>query len=344
MTAKGIAYLDARIEKGSFQATPDNPISWTEEFKVTQEEAEAFADPNFIIAGLIVQGQLHIIAAEPNGGKTTVFFYLAGEMVANGFRVVYVHADVSAGDSKEFVEKAEKEGISLLLPDMKVGKSMADIVAKLENQNKTASDLSGVVFIFDTLKKMADLINKSATKRIMSTLRGLTAKGATVICLAHTNKYPDKNGRPVFEGTGDVRSDADNLIYLIPDKHSDGSMTVSVEPDKQRAALEKMSFKISPEREVTRLDEYQDIAGRKQAQNQKEKDQSVIEKVTVAIRAGKSKQSDIIKDCKANGLSERQSRNVLKRYAKGQAKLWNVRRGAENNSLLYELCENPLPL
>jgi len=344
MTAKGIAYLDARLEKGSFQATPDNPISWTEEFKVTQEEAEAFADPNFIIAGLIVQGQLHIIAAEPNGGKTTVFFYLAGEMVAKGFRVVYVHADVSAGDSKEFVEKAEKEGISLLLPDMKVGKSMADIVAKLENQNKTASDLSGVVFIFDTLKKMADLINKSATKRIMSTLRGLTAKGATVICLAHTNKYPDKNGRPVFEGTGDVRSDADNLIYLIPDKHSDGSMTVSVEPDKQRAALEKMSFKISPEREVTRLDEYQDIAGRKQAQNQKEKDQSVIEKVTVAIRAGKSKQSDIIKDCKANDLSERQSRNVLKRYAKGQAKLWNVRRGAENNSLLYELCENPLPL
>ena len=344
MTAKGIAYLDARLEKGSFQATPDNPISWTEEFKVTQEEAEAFADPNFIIAGLIVQGQLHIIAAEPNGGKTTVFFYLAGEMVAKGFRVVYVHADVSAGDSKEFVEKAEKEGISLLLPDMKVGKSMADIVAKLENQNKTASDLSGVVFIFDTLKKMADLINKSATKRIMSTLRGLTAKGATVICLAHTNKYPDKNGRPVFEGTGDVRSDAGNLIYLIPDKLSDGSMTVSVEPDKQRAALEKMSFKISPEREVTRLDEYQDIAGRKQAQNQKEKDQSVIKKVTVAIRAGKSKQSDIIKDCKANGLSERQSRNVLKRYAKGQAKLWNVRRGAENNSLLYELCENPLPL
>ena len=105
-----------------------------------------------------------------------------------------------------------------------------------------------------------------------------------------------------------------------------------------------MSFKISPEREVTRLDEYQDIAGRKQAQNQKEKDQSVIKKVTVAIRAGKSKQSDIIKDCKATGLSERQSRNVLKRYAKGQAKLWNVRRGAENNSLLYELCENPLPL
>jgi len=337
MTAKGIAYLDARVEKGSFQATPDNPISWTEEFKVTQEEAEAFADPNFIIAGLIVQGQLHIIAAEPNGGKTTVFFYLAGEMVANGFRVVYVHADVSAGDSKEFVEKAEKEGISLLLPDMKVGKSMADIVAKLENQNKTASDLSGVVFIFDTLKKMADLINKSATKRIMSTLRGLTAKGATVICLAHTNKYPDKNGRPVFEGTGDVRSDADNLIYLIPDKHSDGSMTVSVEPDKQRAALEKMSFKISPEREVILLDEYQDIAGRKQAQNQKEKDQSVIEKIAVAIRAGKRKQSDIIQDCKVNGLSERQSRKVLIRYSNGIDKQWSETRGHENNSLWYEL-------
>jgi hypothetical protein len=344
MTAKGIAYLDARIEKGSFQATPNNPLSWTEEFKVTQEEAEAFADPNFIIDGLIVRGQLHVIAAEPNGGKTTVFFHLAGEMASIGLNVIYVHADVSGGDSKEFVKQACERNIKLLLPDMKAGKSMADIVLNLENTNQSLVDLSNIVFVFDTLKKMADLISKSATKRIMSTLRGLTAKGATVICLAHTNKYDGKDGKPIYEGTGDVRSDVDNLIYLIPDKHSDGSMTVSVEPDKQRAALEKMSFKISPEREVTRLDEYQDIAGRKQAQNQKEKDQSVIEKVTVAIRAGKSKQSDIIKDCKANGLSERQSRNVLKRYAKGQAKLWNVRRGAENNSLLYELCENPLPL
>jgi hypothetical protein len=344
MTAKGITCLDDFVAKQGLTSSRDNSLDWTKEFEVTIEEAKAFADPDFIIDGLIVRGQLHIIAAAPNGGKTTIFFHLSGEMVAQGLEVVYVHADVSGGDSKIFVNEAAEEGITLLLPDMKPGKSMSDVVMKLEGMNRDALDLSGKVFVFDTLKKMADLINKSATKRIMSTLRGLTAKGATVICLAHTNKYDGKDGKPIYEGTGDVRSDVDNLIYLIPDKHSDGSMTVSVEPDKQRAALEKMSFKISPEREVTRLDEYQDIAGRKQAQNQKEKDQSVIEKVTVAIRAGKSKQSDIIKDCKANGLSERQSRNVLKRYAKGQAKLWNVRRGAENNSLLYELCENPLPL
>jgi hypothetical protein len=83
--------------------------------------------------------------------------------------------------------------------------------------------------------------------------------------------------------------------------------------------------------------QHQDIVGRKQAQNQKEKDQSVIEKVTVAIRAGNRKQSDIIKNCKANGLSERQSRNVLKRYSKGIDKQWSETRGHENNSLWYEL-------
>lgn len=332
MTDKGIVYLDALAGKNRFSS-----LTWTEDFVVTREEAEAFADPDFIIGGLIVRGQLHVIAAEPNGGKTTVFFHLAGEMAFMGLNVIYVHADVSGGDSKEFIRQAYERKIKLLLPDMKAGKSMADIVARLENENKTASDLSGVVFVFDTLKKMADLINKSATKRIMSTLRGLTAKGATVICLAHTNKYNGKDDRPIYEGTGDVRSDVDNLIYLIPDKHSDGSMTVSVEPDKQRAALQKMSFKISPEREVTRLDEYQDIAGRRQAQNQKEKDQSVIEKVTDAIRTGKSKQSDIIQDCKANGLSERQSRNVLKRYAKGEDRLWTEVRGTTNNALYYEL-------
>ena len=336
MTDKGLLYLDARVPKREIVETP-NPLDRLEDFVVTQEEAEKFANPDFIIDGLIVRGQLHIIAAAPNGGKTTIFFHLAAEIVSKGFDVAYVHADISGGDAKEFVRQAYRAQIKLLLPDMKAGMSMNDVVLRLEKINNTQMDLSGQVFIFDTLKKMTDVINKSATKRLLGTLRGLTAKGATVICLAHTNKYNGKDGKPIYEGTGDVRSDADNLIYLIPDKHSDGSMTVSVEPDKQRAALEKMSFKISPEREVTRLDEYQDIAGRKQAQNQKEKDQSVIEKVADAIRAGKSKQSDIIQDCKVNGLSERQSRNVLKRYSKGIDKQWSETRGHENNSLWYEL-------
>ena len=42
------------------------------------------------------------------------------------------------------------------------------------------------------------------------------------------------NGKPIYEGTGDLRSDVDELIYFIPEKHEDGSMTVSTDPDKTR--------------------------------------------------------------------------------------------------------------
>jgi len=336
MTDKGLAYLDARLKENLFKS-PSNPLSWTEEFKVSPEEAEAFADPNFILEGLIVRGHLHVIVAEPNGGKTTIFFHLAGEMAAKRFQVIYVHADISGGDSKEFLATAMQNRVDLLLPDMKAGKSMADIVQNLEQMNKEAADLSNVIFIFDTLKKMADVINKSATKQLMGTLRGLTARGATIICLAHTNKYDGKDGKPIYEGTGDVRSDVDNLIYMIPEKHSDDSMTVSVVPDKQRAALEKMSFKISADRQVTLLEEYQDIAEQKRIQIQREKDQEAIERITEAIQKGKSKQSDIIQYCKENDVSVRQSRSVLGRYAKESVRLWVASRGHQNNALNYEL-------
>ena len=56
---------------------------------------------------------------------------------------------------------------------------------------------SGQVFIFDTLKKMTDVINKRAAKDLLATLRGLSTKGMTIILLAHTNKYKgaDHKGR-----------------------------------------------------------------------------------------------------------------------------------------------------
>ena len=66
-----------------FSDTPRNPLDWLEKYTVSKEEAEQFAKAEFIIEGLIVSGHLHVIAAEPNGGKTTIFFHLSGEMVGN---------------------------------------------------------------------------------------------------------------------------------------------------------------------------------------------------------------------------------------------------------------------
>jgi hypothetical protein len=198
-------------------------------------------------------------------------------------------------------------------------------------------NLSGHVFIFDTLKKMTDVINKSSAKRLLRLLRSLTAKGATIILLAHTNKYKDSDGKPVYEGTGDMRSDVDELIYLIPEKNPDGSMTVSVEPDKTRALLEKMTFSISPDREVTRLDEYHDIAKRNAIKKQIENDQDVIERITEALEAKQIKQCEIIEYCGLHSISKRRVVACLKRYSRGEVQKWKEEKGFERNARFYQL-------
>lgn len=329
--------LNAIVERQFATLEPQNPFDWMEDFTVSLEEASELSDSKFIIDGLIVAGHLVVVAAEPNAGKTTIALALSGDMVEGGYQVIYINADISAGDAKDFIETAHERGVKLLLPDMKVGKSMGDIVSNLVRMNSAAVDLSNHVFVFDTLKKMCDVINKRAAKLLLGLLRSMTAKGATIILLAHTNKYKDADGKPIYEGTGDLRSDVDELIYLIPEKHPDGSMTVSVEPDKTRARIEKMTFRISSDREVTRLAEFEDVAQRRASRLRMELDQEAIERITEAIEARHIKQCDIIEFCGQHGVSKRKIVACLRHYAGGEKPLWKVERGLERNAKLYRL-------
>lgn len=338
--ANGASWLDEKVSqliRHEDREPATDPFSWLEDYTVSTEEAEQFADPDFIIDGLIVRGHSHVIASEPNGGKTTIFFSLAADMVRAGFVVVYVNSDISAGDAKTMVSEAAESGIKLLLPEMKAGKSMDDIVRNLNLLNDSGHSLADYIFIFDTLKKMADVINKQSVKQLLKLLRGMTAKGATVICLAHTNKYNGADGKPIFEGTGDIRADVDNLIYLIPEKHENGSMTVSVEPDKQRAALRKITFRIDADRSVTQLTEYYDVAAQKQQREQRARDADIIERIIEAIEAKKIKQCDIVEHCLVHEISRRQCLAVLSRYSKPPQQIWTARKGFQRNVKFYEL-------
>ena len=73
-----------------------------------------------------------------------------------------------------------------------------------------------------------------------------------------TAVHDDKDGNPIFEGTGDLRNDFDELIYLIPSTNPDGSITISTRKDKTRADIRDESFLITLDREVKRLDRHVD--------------------------------------------------------------------------------------
>lgn len=316
-----------------------DPFGWMEEFTLTDAEIDDLTDPVWIVPDLVIQGHLLIIVAEPNGGKTTIFAQLAGEMVKNGYRVLYVNADIAGSNAAEFVDRAKTGGWAALLPDMKAGRSMADVVARLEAMNADGADVSGVVLILDTLKKCVDVIAKAQARKFLHLLRSLSTKGMTIIALAHTNKYKGIDGKPVFEGVGDLRSDADELIYLHPVKNDDGTMTVSTEPDKVRGDFQPITFTIAKDRTVTRAAQYIDTATEREREQRYRDDEVSIAFILDALAAGVHKQTEIIIRCKDEAqMGKRTALRVLRDYGTpnaGRWQRWESQRGFENNVVRY---------
>lgn len=330
----------AALAAGSREYTvPVSDFSWTQDFVISTEQAEQFEDPDWAYPNLIVKGHLHAYPAVPNGGKTTVFTYLiAPELVKDGYEVYYVNADISGPDAKRMVKYADEHGFTLMLPDIS-GSSMAEVVEKLKAINEANLNCNNKVFIFDTLKKMTDVIQKQAAKGLYTLLRQLTAKGMTICLLAHTNKYKDKEGNPIYEGTGDLRSDVDNLIYLIPHKDKEaGTITVSTKPDKVRANFEPTTFEIDSNRNVSELDRYVDTAAESAMDKKREQNNQYIQAICKAIASGHVKQKDIIDYCKnEHNFSPRITRRVLDTYGKKDIKRVNNRLPYQSNSVVWSV-------
>lgn len=320
-----------------------NPLlNWINDYILSEEELNAISKPKWIIFNLIISGHVILIPAEPNAGKTTIMSHLSGQMVNAGFEVYYVNSDISGGDAKPYAETAKHYRFHLMLPDMKVGLSMDSVFIELEKLADSPHRLDNIVFIFDTLKKIINVINKAHAKKLFSILRKLSAKGMTTILLAHTNKYTDDNGHPIYEGTGDMRSDVDELIYLLPQKHSDGTMTVTTHPDKVRGTFEPITFNISKDRKVTQANEPIDIQAAKTVQKSLDEDQEAIDAIKSAINSGNTTQKSIIENCAQSDISERIVKKILIKYSTNNQSrhtlpaLWIKTKG-DKNSYIYSL-------
>lgn len=297
-----------------------DPFKGLLSMEVTEEIVKNIEDATFACWNLIPQGHMNVICSQANGGKTTIFVHIAGVMSQAGYRVMYINADASASDIKEYKHHAMEYDYSLINPDLTNG-TPDQVVEELRKISIAEGDFSKLVIILDTLKKFTDLMNKTKLKQFNSILRTLTAKGITVICLAHTNKHNDKDGKPIYEGTGDLRSDFDNLIYLIPVKNDDGTMTVSTLGDKIRAKIINESFMITADRDVQRLDHHINTLALNQYQHHLVADQPVIEFILEHITPLSLTATDLrtIANEKKINYSRNRIDSVLKRYCAGNS-------------------------
>lgn len=313
-----------------------DPIeSFMRKFKMTQAQADAIADPTWVEPGLIADGHIVAVVAKPNGGKTTIMFHLACQWAHDTSRtVVFVHADTNPSDAKRMLQIAQRHGVSYLTPDLMLGQSMRDVVEGLKQLAASDVDLRGHVWLFDTLKKMTNVIQKEGLRNLLALLRKLCMKGMTCILLAHTNKYRNADGEYQYEGTGDLEADVDELIYFEPQENADGSLIVSTRCAKRRAEIESITWEIHRDRTVTQRDEYVDVAAQAARAAQREKDSPVIEAISEALNGGAKKQTELIEHCSQYRQAEKRVRAVLREYS---GELWKTEKLFEKNAWRYEL-------
>lgn len=321
-------------------ATPHDSLAFLRSYEMTDEEAEQITDAKYIEPGLIVEGHVVAIVAKPNGGKTTIMYHLACKW-ARTHTVVYIHADTNPGDAKLMLAIAKTYGVRYLTPDMKVGKSMRNVVEDMQRLATSDTDLSGHVWLFDTLKKMTNVINKDSLRQLLMLLRKLSSRGMTCILLAHTNKYRNADGEWQFEGTGDLEADTDELIYFEPQENPDGSLTVSTRCVKRRADIAAMTWDIHRDRTVVQRTEYVDVLANAKRQAQREKDSPVIEAISEALSDGAKKQTEVIEHCRQYRQTEKRVRAVLREYS---GELWRAEKLFERNAWRYELCRTAAEL
>ncbi len=95
--------------------------------------------------------------------------------------------------------------------------------------------------------------------------------------LGHLNKNTGSDGKKNYEGTGDLRADSDELIYLDAIKHSNGSLTVSTRIDKSRGNIKDVTFEIGADRAVSVSSSYIDVMSVIEKQQQREANNPVIQ-------------------------------------------------------------------
>lgn len=263
---------------------PPSLLEFFSNITTTEKLMKDISNAEFCWHNLLVNGHITNIVAEANAGKTTIMLQAAKDMASDGYEVIYVNVDASASDLKYYHKHSVENNYKLISPDL-TNTSTNEIMNMLSLKAKSEERFEGIVLILDTLKKFVDLMSKGGSREFFRVMRSLTAKGMTVVCLGHCNKHKI-DGKLKYEGTGEVRNDVDELIYLYPEKQQDGSIVVSTEIDKRRSDAKNMTFLIGKNRNVSVKGEFIDNKQKALQQREFSEDLPLIKFIQESLKNG----------------------------------------------------------
>ena len=294
----------------------------------SEEEMARFAIVTVALLGaVILMGQFGLIYAQPNTGKTLVTIALLIQAVEDGRLnpsfLYYVNADDNAEGIVAKLDIFSEMGAHTLVPGQK-GFDPDKLIDLMQTMIKNGQCV-GVVLILDTLKCFIDLMDKKRSTQFAKVVRQFVVAGGTFVGLAHTNKNPGTNGKPVYAGTSDFYEACDAACYLIPvETTAKGDKIVKFELFKKRGGGNRdEAYSYSGSNDVSyaqlvasvqpidpeQMHKYEQAA-------QLVADQLVIDTIIAVLKQGTKQKMALAKDVSATTkASRRQVIEVLERYA-----------------------------
>ena len=349
----------SQMEYTKKQELPNTSKPFTlKSFSITGESNQmetSLLDEHFVLKGIALRGQMTVLYAKPNTGKTLITLWLLIQSIKekslDAKHIYYVNAD---DDYRGLITKtklAELYGFEMLSPSYK-GFTAAHMQAYMKGliEAKTARD---TVIILDTLKKFVSLMDKKEGSTFMASAGEFIASGGTIIALAHTNKNRDSEGKVVFSGTSDISDDA-SCCYTVDEVSKDSTMKkVLFENFKCRGGnATTLAFNYSIKEGATYLERLESIS-REDAYSsslakelmvlniQKGKDDLSIVAINECLADGINLKTELITSAsKRSGISKPKINTILDRY-KGigvnSSDLWMEKVGDKNAKEFYLL-------
>lgn len=220
-------------------------------------ELERQAQEQVPVLGQIgLAGQATVLYARPNTGKTLITLHLVTQAILekriDPCMLVYIDMDDNSSGLAEKARIAQEFGFQIVA-DGYHGFEAKNFWKAMRQMIET-NTARGQVIILDTLKKFVNTMEKKESSEFAKLARKFVMKGGTIVALAHVNKRPGANGKPVYGGTTDILDDFDcgYTIDTIDENTDTCTKVVEFENIKRRGNVPlSASYAFSTERGIS---------------------------------------------------------------------------------------------
>jgi hypothetical protein len=305
---------------------PDHPlVRYSLRGKLHQLEKEA-VDQVLILGDLALMGQITIFYAAPNTGKTLLTLWLLIAAIKSGkidpSKVFYINVDDSLSGLIMKLRLAERYRFHMVAEghsDFRADDLLGILINMIDN-----NQCMGVVIITDTLKKFTDIMSKRDSTYFSKIIRRFVMLGGTCIALAHVNKNPGRDGKPIYAGTTDIIEDADCAYTLrVIDDAEAHEKVVEFNNIKRRGDVcQQAAYRYSTEKSISYSElllsvspvDGTELRPLQQAEEIRS-DAVVIDAIMRCIREGINSKMDLsVTAAKRSGISTRAANKVIEKY------------------------------